>query len=291
VTSERITEVTNPTDEDQQLRSKPVFSIMVPSYNSAPFFENAMNSALSQMGPDDELLIQDAGSVDGTQDVIARLEASDPRVKPVIEKDLGQSDALNRALARAKPSWVIWLNSDDVLLPGALDALREAIPANPEVDLFYGGSRIIREDGTSVESFPGRMMDKKKLLRQGITSFSGSIVMRDTTLRALGGIKVELQCAMDYDLQMRIAESDLRQMYVPAGIGALRFHEGSKTANLWKGFIKESYDIRMAYASTPTEKLYGLWGSAWHLAEVPVFRMRLSPVYRKLRRRLPAQLR
>lgn len=283
--------MTMPTDEDERLRREPVFSILVPSYNSLPFFEDAVSSALSQMGPNDELLIQDAGSTDGTQGVIAQLGASDNRVKAVIEKDLGQSDALNRALARAKPSWVVWLNADDVLLPGALEALRDAIAAHPEVDLFYGGSRIIREDGTTIESFPGRMMDKKKLLRQGITSFSGSIVMRDRTLRTLGGIKVELQCAMDYDLQMRIAESRLRQMYVPVGIGALRFHEGSKTANLWKGFVKEAYDIRMKYSSTPTEKLYGLWGSAWHLAEVPVFRIRLSPTYRKLRRRLPAQLR
>ncbi|UUO02946.1 glycosyltransferase [Mycolicibacterium novocastrense] len=283
--------MTNTIDEDMQLHRKPVFSILVPSYNSAPYLQDAVSSALSQMGPDDELLIQDAGSTDGTREVIAQLEASDDRVKPVIEKDSGQSDALNRALARAKPSWVVWLNSDDVLLPGALDALREAITARPDGDLFYGGSRIIREDGTSVDFFPGRMMDKKKLLRQGITSFSGSIVMRDSTLRELGGIKVDLQCAMDYDLQMRIAQSELRQVFVPAGIGALRFHEGSKTANLWKGFVKESYDIRMAYASTPKEKLYALWGSGWHLAEVPVFRARLSPTYRKLRRLLPAQLR
>lgn len=280
----------NPADNGQTAAATPVFSILVPSYNPAPFFENAMNSALEQMGPDDELLIQDAGSNDGTQDHIAELQ-KDPRVKAVIAPDGGQSDALNRALARAKPSWVVWLNSDDVLLPGALDALREAITARPDADVFYGANRLIREDGTYVDVFPGRKMELKKLLRQGITSFSGSIVMRDTTLRELGGIKAELACAMDYDLQMRIARSDLTQVNVAAPIGALRFHEGSKTANLWRGFIKEGYDIRMAYADTPTEKLYGLWGSAWHLAEVPVFRMRLSPVYRTLRRRLPAQLR
>jgi hypothetical protein len=46
--------------------STPVFSIVVPSYNPAPFFETAMRSALDQMGPDDEPLIQDAVSTDGT---------------------------------------------------------------------------------------------------------------------------------------------------------------------------------------------------------------------------------
>jgi glycosyltransferase involved in cell wall biosynthesis len=270
--------------------STPVFSILVPSYNPAPFFETAIRSALDQMGPDDELLIQDAGSTDGTQEIIAELARADQRVKPVIEPDRGQSDALNRALARAKPSWVIWLNADDVILPGALDGLREAIVEHPEADLFYGGSRIIRADGTSVDFFPGRKMDLKKLLRQGPTSFSGSIVMRDATLNEMGGI-AERHCTMDYDLQMRIALSDLRQVNVPFGIGALRFHEGAKSSNLAKTFIKESYDIRMQYSHTPTEKLCGVWGAAWHVADMPVYRIRLSPTYRRFRRWLPAQLR
>jgi hypothetical protein len=83
----------------------------------------------------------------------------------------------------------------------------------------------------------------------------------------------------------------LRQVNVPFGIGALRFHEGTKAASQWTMFIKESYDIRMQYSRTPTEKLYALWGSAWHVAEVPVFRMRFTPTYRRFRRLLPAQLR
>ena len=246
--------------------STPVFSILVPSYNPAPFFETAMRSALDQMGPDDDLLIQDAGSTDGTQEIIVEL-------------------------ARAKPSWVIWMNADDVVLPGALDGLRKAILEHPGADLFYGGCHIIREDGTSVDFFPGRRMDLQNLLRLGPTAFSGSIVMRDATLRELGGIKTDLHCVMDYELQMRIAQSNLRQFHVPFAIGALRFHEGSKSANLWKTFLKEAYDIRMQYARTPAEKLCGLWGSAWHAVELPLIRMRHLPAYRRFRRLLPAQLR
>lgn len=284
-------DVSSETTDAERLVKDPVFSILVPSYNAAPYIGDALRSALDQMGPDDELLVQDAGSTDGAQAVIAQFAEDDSRVKPVVEPDLGQSDALNKALARAKPSWVIWLNSDDVLLPGALAALKAVIPEHPEADLFYGGHRILKEDGASVDFFPGREMDLKKLLRQGITSFSGSIVMRDTTLRELGGIKVALHCAMDYDLQMRIARRDLTQVNVPAAIGALRFHDASKSANLWKGFVRESHRVRMEYSHSLVERLCGLWGTAWHTAEIPFFRLRLSPTYRRLRRRLPAQLR
>src|SRR5258705_278577 len=122
---------------DDALAEKPVFSILVPSFNAAPFVERAMRSALSQMGPDDELLVQDAGSTDGTLDILRRLENEDSRLKLVVESDRGQSDALNLALARAKPSWVVWLNSDDVVLPGGLDAVRDAIVSHPDADVIY----------------------------------------------------------------------------------------------------------------------------------------------------------
>ena len=273
------------------LVEKPVFSILVPCYNTARFVETAMRSALDQMGPDDELLVQDAGSTDGTLDILRRLENEDSRLKLAVGPDRGQSDALNLALARAKPSWVVWLNSDDVVLPGALDAVRDAIVAHPDADVICGATRMIREDGSVVDYWPGLKVETKRLMRQGCYTFSGSIIMRDTTIRALGGWKVELWCAMDFDLQMRIAQSDLRQVSIPTAIGALRFHEGSKSANLWKMFIRESYRIRMNYSRNLPEKLSGLYGAAWHVADVPIFRLRLTPAYRKVRRVLPSYIR
>jgi GT2 family glycosyltransferase len=281
------------TDEitSRSVKPKPVFSILVPSYNPAPFFETTMRSALDQMGPEDEILIQDAGSTDGTQDLIEKFQASDSRVKAVIEPDLGQSDALNKALARAKPSWTIWLNSDDVLVPGALDALREAIVAHPDADLFYGACKLLRVDGTTVEAYDGKPMTKRGLLLGGITSFSGSIVMPADVWRELGGLRTELQCAMDFEFQFRIAESQLKQQHVPVAIGCLRFHEGSKSANRWKEFVAESFRSRMEYANTPMEKLYGLAGAAAMLAVIPGFRFRLSQQYRTVKRRRLAYMR
>jgi glycosyltransferase involved in cell wall biosynthesis len=276
---------------DDVLAEKPVFSILVPCLNTAPFVEEAISSALSQMGPDDEILVQDAGSTDGTLDILRRLEKKDSRLKLVVERDRGQSDALNLALARAKPSWIVWLNSDDVVLPGALDAVRDAIIANPDAEVINGATAMIREDSSTVAYWPGREVDTKMLMRQGCYTFSGSIVMRDTTLRALGGWDIDYWCAMDFDLQMRIAQANLRQVNISAPIGALRYHEGTKSSNLWEMFVAESYRIRMRYARNPREKAYGLWGAAWHVIDVPIYRMRLTSTYRKIRRRFPTQIR
>lgn len=54
----------SPQPHSDNLTSTPIFGILDPSYNPAPCFETAMRSALDQMGPDEELLIQDAGSTD-----------------------------------------------------------------------------------------------------------------------------------------------------------------------------------------------------------------------------------
>ena len=71
---------------------------MVPSYNSGPFLREALRSALDQSPPPYEVLVQDGGSTDETVEI---LRSFGDRVAWISAPDLGQSDALNKALARA----------------------------------------------------------------------------------------------------------------------------------------------------------------------------------------------
>ena len=81
---------------------RPLFSCVIPVKGERPYFDEALESLLSQgMGDDLEIIVQDAD----------------------IEADLGQSDALNKGFKKAKGEWLFWLNADDVLLPGALKSL------------------------------------------------------------------------------------------------------------------------------------------------------------------------
>lgn len=264
--------------------ASPCFSILVPSYNPGRYFRSAIESALTQLGDEDEVVIQDACSSDGTADVIREFEQRDSRVRVVIEKDFGQSDALNRALERAKCDWTIWLNADDVLLPGALDALRGAIKGAPTVDIISGDHQILRAEGEPVDTYRGHELARSYLLKTGCASFSGSIAVRTDILRELGGFRRDLHCTMDYELQFRLVESARPQTHINVPIGALRFHDVSKTGTLWKGFIKESFMLRMANAHTVADRVRGLRGSALQLASIPVFKLRLTPGYRRATR-------
>lgn len=259
-------------------------SILVPSFNPGAHFEPAIRSALDQMGPHDEILIQDAGSTDGTQDLIAAFAESDPRVKAVIEADDGQSDALNRALARSDGHWVLWLNADDVLVEGALAAVRAAVDDSSGATVLTGDHQLLRAAGEVVGTYRGRPIETRTLLRRSTcASFSGSVVMRRDYLESLGGFDTDLHCTMDYSLQFRIAETAPVQHSIPVPIGALRFHDASKSANLWRTFLAESFRLRQRFATSPTDRLLGLVGTVEQLASFLVFRIRLTPAYRRVR--------
>ncbi len=263
-------------------------SVLIPSFNPGPYLPAALDSAFAQLGEHDEIVVQDAGSTDGTAEVLARRSAADPRLRVVTEPDDGQSDALNRCLARAVGAWCVWLNADDLLVDGALDAVREVIAAEPDVDLVIGGHRIVRMDGDVVDEFTGRRLDVGWMTARGCGAFSGSIAMRTDVLRRVGGIDGELHTVMDLELQLRLAAASppLRQTVIEHPIGALRFHEASKTATLWWRFVAESHRIRLRHVRTPAERLVAIRATGLHAGMRWVFRLRLTPGYRAVRRRV-----
>lgn len=122
-------------------------SILVPSFNSGPYLIEAIRSALDQHGVNLEVVIQDGGSMDKSLATVAGV--GDPRLLLTTEPDGGQSDFLNRALRRATGGeFVVWLNADDLLEPGALaELLRAARERN--LDVVHGNFEIIDADGES----------------------------------------------------------------------------------------------------------------------------------------------
>lgn len=100
----------------------PPISLVVPSLNQGRFLAATLESALGQGYPSLELLVRDGGSTDGTAAV---LEAFRGRIDAACGPDGGQADAINRGLAAARGEVLGYLNSDDLLLPGALEAVAQ----------------------------------------------------------------------------------------------------------------------------------------------------------------------
>jgi hypothetical protein len=109
--------------------STPTLSIVVPAYNAQHFIEACLQSILPQMGPAHELVLVDDGSRDATSELANTVHARHPgaNMRVVGQANQGISGARNRGLAEARGEYIAFVDADDLMLPGALAALDEAI--------------------------------------------------------------------------------------------------------------------------------------------------------------------
>ncbi len=223
--------------------SEPSISVLVPSLNAEEFIAAAIRSALDQRIPPLEVLVQDGGSRDGTLAVIEAI--GDPRISVVSEPDAGQSDALNRALRRARGDWVVWLNADDLL---ADDAFEKATPlATDDVDLIYGDYGYVDERGSVIRKFEvADTLDRHRLLTEGFELFSGAALFRRSLFERYGDFDTGLRMAMDYDLYLRIAPH-VRAARCHATLAYLRRHGRSATTEISWRLVREDFRVRRRY--------------------------------------------
>jgi glycosyltransferase involved in cell wall biosynthesis len=180
-----------------------------------------------------EVIVQDAGSTDGTGDKVAAVVARCPNWRHFVEKDNGQSDAINRGMARARGEWVTWLCADDILLPDFPAAFTDGVQAG--ADVIYGdvvfatAAGLHPADGTETHR-PGLLARRRLVIQQPGT------VMRCSLWREVGGVDIRHNWAMDYDLFLRLEAADARFHRAQRFVAAALLHEDAKTSSpsLWR---------------------------------------------------------
>ena len=113
------------------------FSIIVPVYNQQSYIGECLDSVLGQAFTDYEIIAVDDGSTDGSAVVCDTYAANNGEIIKVIhQQNTGPSIARNNGVSAAEGDYIIFLDGDDILADGALDAVNDAIIRCNEPDLI-----------------------------------------------------------------------------------------------------------------------------------------------------------
>ena len=126
----------------------PLFSIIIPTYNYAEYLPRALDSIFVQTAGDYEIVVVDDGSTDSTAEVIRAYQAKAAcPLTYVFQKNQGPSAARNHGVRVSTAPFLLFLDADDALLPGALDRFRSIIAYRVDLDFIAGDRIYVTGDG------------------------------------------------------------------------------------------------------------------------------------------------
>ena len=223
---------------------KPLISIVTVCYNSASTLEETI---LSVLGQDYELLdyvIIDGGSTDRTIELIEKYK--DKLGYYHSEPDRGISDAFNKGIAHAKGDIIGIINSDDILLPGALESMAQAYDG--ESDLYRGNTIIVNpETGFRGREIPSMHFPLAPCVIH--VAHQGTFISKEAYQR-WGLYNIQFRYMMDFDLITRMYRAGAKMKQVDYDIAEFRIGGISLTP-----LYKKKYDIKHVVLDNGGSKL------------------------------------
>lgn len=199
-------------------------SVVIPTHNRAHLLGAAIDSALAQTSPPEEIIVVDDGSTDGTAELVRSFTRKN--VRYVWQARRERSAARNVGIDLARTPWIAFLDSDDFWDANHLECLERA--ARPNVAAVYSGFRQSRgpgqpnlrsiRDGRSGDLFQDIAFERVSILT------SGAMVRRDA-LRAVSGFPLDLNIGEDWVVFLKLAA---RWLFASSGEATtvLREHSG-----------------------------------------------------------------
>ena len=220
----------------------PKISIVTPSLNQGEFLEAAINSVLGQNYVNLEYVIIDGGSTDGSVDIIERY-ASDLTYW-ISEPDSGHANALNKGFARTTGEIMGWLNSDDVLHPGALSLLAEIFSEYDEIEWLTGQQSNVDTLGRTVAVYPPGRWSRLRYLTGDYRWIQQESTYWRRRLWDKAGGYISEDHSMACDLELWVRFFRYAKLYSTYGlIGAFRFNPDRRTRQAMDVYVKEADEI------------------------------------------------
>jgi glycosyltransferase involved in cell wall biosynthesis len=205
-------------------------TVVTPSFHQAKYLEATIRSVLSQEGVRLDYIVRDGGSTDGSVEILGQYASRFKSWKS--EGDRGQADAVGRGFEAAEcgPEDVMaFLNSDDLLMPGAVRFVAGYFARHPEADVVFGHRVLVDEAGREVGRwFTPRLSCFDLRIHDFVPQ--ETLFWRKRIWDKVGGIDGRFQFSADWDLLLRFAEAGARFRRLPWFLGLFRRHPAQKTA-------------------------------------------------------------
>jgi glycosyltransferase involved in cell wall biosynthesis len=227
----------------------PKISIITPSYNSAAFIEQTIDSVLSQSFNNLEYIIIDGGSSDNTVNIIKKYDKH--LAYWTTEPDQGQSHAINKGIRQSTGDVINWLNADDYYEQDALKVVSSAFE-NSQVLAYCARSRIFDESGTLKYSNGSDVYLNNLAKTIGMARIDQpETFFHRKAWQAVGLLNENLHYTMDKEWWIRfLLVFGIDKVYISKDLLVnFRYHNDSKTVSKQEEFLKEGFQLFLQLAN------------------------------------------
>lgn len=205
--------------------TKPLVTVVVPAYNREHLIAETLDSVLGQDYPHLDVLVLDDGSSDGTPEVLRRYARDWPgRLRWDRHDNMGQARTLNRGFEMARGEFLGTLSSDDLLRPGAIGAVADALIANADAVVAYPDQVLIDNGGEEIGAPRFIPHDAVEAIRLHECTVGVGALFRRSLYDRIGGWDPQFRYCADFDFWIRASLIGPFR-HVPKPLGCWRVHD------------------------------------------------------------------
>lgn len=232
------------------------FSIITPSYNSSKYIRDCIESVKAQKNVEVEHIIQDAGSTDGTIEILQEYK----HLKVYIESDEGMSDGINKGAKKSSGDWWMWLNTDDYLLPNALSEISKHIQNNPDIDVIYGDWNFVDCNKKLIKPSRTFFYWQFMMVHYGCYIASTAILFKkSSTIDSDIYLNKLFKQVMDQEYFARLGSLHKKFLHISIPLAEFRIHDNNTSMHLiGKRDIESIFKRQLQFAESATiRRKYG----------------------------------
>lgn len=251
-------------------------SIIIPNYNTAELCVEAVHSVLKSEGVEYEIIVVDDGGVEWVAPVLNKHFPTEDKLKIVRQENKGLAGARNTGIKQASGEFLVFLDSDDLILPHKLKLQSDFLQNNPEFGLVYSYSDWFIDDDPNKRfraNFPVYNGYQLPQLFFGNYIHVNAVMVRRSVLLQFGNFNPSLRELEDWDLWLRLSLNNVHFHCIPEVLSLVRVRKGSMTNNQLKMNqtmvrVLKDQEAEVISRFSLRSNMYKSWAHAYHLFQL-----------------------